>query len=180
MEPPKFKYHPDPVSTGSIKKSDQVCLCCGEARGFIYTGPVISEEELDECICPWCIAGGAAHERFDAEFTDYAGVGDYGSWEDVPDSVREEIAFRTPGFTGWQQERWWTHCGDAAAFFGFAGRDEVLACGQDLIESLKKDIGLDGDGWGEFCNALSATGSPTAYIFRCLHCGQLGGYVDCH
>jgi len=24
--------------------------------------------------------------------------------------VVEEVAYRTPGFSGWQQERWWTHC----------------------------------------------------------------------
>ena len=65
-------------------------------------------------ICPWCIADGTAAARFGAAFTDAAGVGGYGDWDDVPPSVVDEVSQRTPGFTGWQQERWWTHCGDAA------------------------------------------------------------------
>ena len=27
--------------------------------------------------------------------------------------------------------------------------------------------------------ALDKEGSPTAYMFRCRKCGQLGGYQDC-
>ena len=56
---------------------------CGESRGFIYSGPVYGQEELDSSICPWCIADGSAAEKFDAEFTD---VGS-GIPADVPDDV---------------------------------------------------------------------------------------------
>jgi uncharacterized protein CbrC (UPF0167 family) len=180
LDLPKFRYHPDPVETGNIKESDNLCASCGNARGYIYTGPVFSIDELDDCICPWCIADGNAHEKFDASFTDRDEIGDYGSWEDVPESVRDEIAHRTPGFCGWQQERWWTHCNDAAAFLGPAGGDEVTRYGQDLIESLQKTSDLKGDDWEEFRRDLSSNGSPTAYVFKCLHCGKLGGYQDCH
>src|SRR5918992_4376302 len=99
---PAFRYHPDPLETGSIKVSEDMCVCCERARGFLYTGPVYAEDELDDALCPWCIADGSAHDRFDAEFTDAAGVGL--GWELVPDEVVEEVAHRTPGFTGWQQE----------------------------------------------------------------------------
>jgi uncharacterized protein CbrC (UPF0167 family) len=96
---PQFTYHPDPVATGSIKLSGTVCICCEKARGYIYTGPVYAGEELDEQICPWCIADGSAAERFGAEFTDAAGVAS-GLWPAVPDSVVEEVSRRTPGFSG--------------------------------------------------------------------------------
>jgi uncharacterized protein CbrC (UPF0167 family) len=49
-----------------------------------------------------------------AEFTD-VGVG---VPNDVPQAVLEEVSQRTPGFLGWQQERWLYHCSDAAAFLG--------------------------------------------------------------
>src|SRR3954469_21359716 len=114
MELPVFRYHPDSVGTGNAQQSNQECVCCGEQRGLIYVGPVFAEDELNEALCPWCIADGSAHERFDAEFTDAASVGL--GWEDVPQKVVEEVSFRTPGFSGWQQERWFTHCGDAAEF----------------------------------------------------------------
>src|SRR4051812_22558639 len=110
MDLPHFTYHPDPVGSGSIIPSEAICIVCGQARGYVYAGPVYSasDEELDDAICPWCIADGSAHERFDAEFTDTSGIGGYGDWEDVPQAVVEEVAYRTPGFNGWQQEMWYT------------------------------------------------------------------------
>jgi uncharacterized protein CbrC (UPF0167 family) len=114
MELPEFRYHPDPRGTGVVVDSDAECLACGQARGVIYTGPVYAEEELEQSLCPWCIADGTAAEKFEAEFTD---VG-FGVPEDVPDSVTAELSERTPGFLGWQQEHWLYHCGDAAAFLG--------------------------------------------------------------
>lgn len=176
---PTFQYHPDPMDTGSIIRSPKPCRRCGQARGYIYAGPVFAEEELDEAICPWCIADGSAALEFEAEFTDAAGVGDYGSWDAVPSAVVEEVARRTPGFSGWQQERWWTHCADAGAFLGRAGRRELEERWMDAVPALRREAGLEGGGWQEYFAALDANASPTAYIFRCRHCGQLGGYSDC-
>ena len=114
---PRFKYHPSPLSTGAIEDSPAVCECCGQARGFIYRGPIYCRAEVEN-VCPWCIADGAAHAEWDAEFTDFSAVGGYGKWCDVPDEIREEVAHRTPGFSTIQEARWWTHCGDAAEFVG--------------------------------------------------------------
>jgi uncharacterized protein CbrC (UPF0167 family) len=98
MDFPTFRYHPDPIATGSVVVSDTTCVCCGQARGFIYMGPVTADEELDEALCPWCIADGSAARRFDAEFTERAAVGDYGQWDPVPDAVRDEpIALENDG-----------------------------------------------------------------------------------
>lgn len=109
---PQFRYHPDPVGTGSIVADEVSCVSCEQRRPYTYTGPVYAEEELNEAICPWCIADGSAASRFDATFTD-------AMWavpDDVPEDVTEEVLCRTPGFTGWLQEEWLHHCGDAAAF----------------------------------------------------------------
>src|SRR5688572_32860612 len=105
---PNFRYHSDPIATGSVEPSEAPCICCGRHRGFIYVGPVYSEAELNEALCPWCIDNGSAARTFDAAFTDRAGVGDYGRWESVSDSTLDEVSMRTPGFNGWQQERWLT------------------------------------------------------------------------
>jgi uncharacterized protein CbrC (UPF0167 family) len=179
MDLPTFRYHPDPISTGSIDESDNECACCGQRRGYIYTGPVYAVEELDESICPWCIASGEAHTRFNAEFVDAAGVGGHGSWGRVPKAVVEEVAYRTPGFTAWQQERWWTHCGDAAQFLGRAGASDVVRHGAATVEFLRADLGWDpGKQFDDYIHALDADGQPTAYLFRCVHCGAVGGYSD--
>ena len=98
----------------------------------------------------------------------------------MPEEVIEEVACWTPGFSGWQQEQWWTHCGDAAQFIGRAGNKELTALGPQAIAAIQDSAGLsDGPEWEEFFAALDKEGSPTAYMFRCRKCGQLGGYQDC-
>lgn len=176
---PRFQYHPDPLATGCVKAADTVCACCGQARGYIYTGPVYAVEEYDDCICPWCIADGSAHEKLEADFTDTEGIGGYGDWDAVSEAVIDEVAYRTPGFNGWQQEQWWTHCGDAAQFMGRAGRAEVERAGPQAVEAIRENAGLEGAAWERFFAAFEKHGSPTAYLFRCGQCGQWGGYQDC-
>ena len=178
MELPTFKYHPDPLATGSIEPSTNKCVVCGLARGFIYIGQPYAEEELIDAICPWCIADGTAHEKFDAEFTDFDGIGDYGNWESVEPTIAEEVAYRTPGFTGLQQERWFTHCADAAEFLGLMGHQELVAYGAAAIQAIKDEIAYDDNVWDEYFKSLDRAGEPTAYLFKCRHCGTFGGYSD--
>lgn len=180
MNLPHFRYHPDPLRTGIIQPSDEECVCCEQARGYIYIGPVSCVEDLDECLCPWCIADGSAHEQFEAEFTDPDEVGaTHRGWDAVPLEVIQEVVQRTPGFIGWQQEQWWSHCGDAAEFHGAAGHDEALAAGKDFLDALREDTGIESDEeWDEYLSALSLEHGPTAYLFRCRHCGKFGGYSD--
>src|SRR4030042_2296179 len=134
MTLPSFKYHPDPIGTGNIVQSDVKCCCCGTARGYIYTGPVYAVKEYSRRICPWCIADGTAHKKLDAGFTDEDGIGGGGMWDIVPEEVIAEVAYRTPGFSGWQQEQWWTHCQDAGQFLGRAGRKELIEFGPEAIK----------------------------------------------
>jgi uncharacterized protein CbrC (UPF0167 family) len=178
---PSFRYHPDPIATGSVEPSDALCKACGRARGLIYTGPVYGgEDDYEKGICPWCIADGTAHERLRVEFADLRGVGGYGEWETVPTAVVEEVAYRTPCFSGWQQECWFTHCGDAAEFLGPAGRTELEALGAEAIAAIQLECGCEGEEWDSYLRALDRDHGPTAYVFRCRHCGKLGGYSDCH
>ncbi len=175
---PQFKYHPSPIDTGSVEPSAAACVCCKRVRGYVYSGPVYSPAEQIDDICPWCIADGSAHHKLEAEFVDRAGVGDYGSWPHVPDAVADEVAYRTPGFEGWQQERWFTCCGDAAAFLGRAGYRELCAFGPAAIEAVRVELGYSGQDWNDYLRALDKDGQPTAYVFRCLHCGKVGAYSD--
>lgn len=180
MSIPTFKYHPDPTATYSVEKSDAKCICCGKERGFIYVGPVYAEKELDELICPWCIADGTAAMKFDAIFNDEDGIGECGDGLPVPQHVIDEVARRTPGFSGWQQGQWWTHCGDAGIFMGAAGYEELKSLGEEAITAIRNSTGLPvGQKWEKFFRALDKDDSPTAYIFRCIKCGALGGYQDC-
>jgi uncharacterized protein len=114
MDPlPAFPYHPDPVATGSVIESNGTCQACRRADG-------------------------TAAEVLAFEFTD-VGVG---VQDDVPRAVLEDLAFRTPGFSGWQQEHWLYHCRDAAAFPGADDREATTTyrfrcrhCGTELSYS---------------------------------------------
>jgi len=181
MNLPSFKYHPDPVGTGSFEAADITCSCCGESREFVYAGSTYGKAELEGPICPWCISSGLAHEKFDVEFIDIAAIGDYDPSASVPAEIRDEIAFRTPGFIGWQQERWLVHCGDACAFLGLAGKDELLRYeSQELLDSLRADVAMDDTQFRDYLEDLDKELGPTAYVFQCLHCRLYKGYSDDH
>jgi len=184
MELPNFKYHPDPIHTGSIKISDAECKCCGESRGYIYDGPVYATAELRESICPFCIADDSAHLKFGASFVDVMGVGGEGAWDIVPEEVIAEIAFRTPSFSGWQQEQWWTHCNDGAEFLGIAGYVELQQYGEEAVEAIRQafsnDTDIKGEELNKYIEGFHRDNGPTAYIFKCRHCQKLGGYWDSH
>ena len=178
MTLPFFKYHPDPLATGSIAASDAACACCGQARGFVYTASVYAVDDV-EPLCPWCIADGSAAARFDACFSDDCGVGACGDGLPVPPEVVEIVSRRTPGYATWQQEQWWTHCGDAGMFLGPAGRAELEAFGPEAAAAIRAEAGLpEGPAWNALWRALDKDHGPTAYVFRCTVCGALGGYYD--
>jgi uncharacterized protein CbrC (UPF0167 family) len=177
---PKFKYFPDPVASGEIVESDTVCACCGKARGYVYAHSPYADEEYKDCICPWCIADGSAHEKLGATFFDEAAVGGDGRWDEVPEAVVAEISQRTPEFTSWQSPQWWTHCGDAAQFLGAVGRKELDGLGPDAVAGVKASSEVDGSVWEDAYPYLDKDGSPTAYLFRCSKCGKFGGFWDCN
>ena len=173
---PFFKYHPDPVATRSVEPSDTTCLACGQARGYVYSGPVYAVDELVEQLCPWCIADGSASRLFDAEFTD---VG-LGVPPDVAADRADELARRTPGFFGWQQEYWLYHCGDAAAFLGRVGYRELQPF-PDALEMLLHEnerYGWTPEQSAAFVRSLDENGGRTAYLFRCLVCHAHVAYSD--
>jgi hypothetical protein len=178
LELPIFKYHPEPLKTGSVVPSDKACEVCRLRRGFAYSGSPYTVDSV-ETICPWCIADGSAHDKFGAEFVDREFVGG-GGWDSVAPGIADEVAFRTPGFSGWQQERWFAHCRDAGEFLGPMGKHELESLGHDAIHAIRSGSDYSDNEWKEFFESLDAKHGPaTAYLFRCRHCGKLGGYSDC-
>ncbi|HWA77494.1 MAG TPA: CbrC family protein, partial [Polyangiaceae bacterium] len=153
--------------------------CCQQSRGYIYVGPVFAEEELDDSLCPWCIADGTAHQKFGAEFTDRSAIGDGGGSNHLAPQIVDEIATKTPGFSGWQQERWLTCCDDAAIFLGRYGRHDLVAAGSDAVKAIQDECGMTGSAWEQYLAVLDRDGSPSAYLFRCDSCGRFSGYSDC-
>jgi hypothetical protein len=174
---PEFRYHPDPVGTGSVVASDDRCDACGRTAGYVYVGPVYSSKVTRPVVCVNCIADGSAAERWDAQFTDahpWAG--------EVPESVAFEVLTRTPGFSGWQQEHWMAHCGDAGVFLGPVGRRELSELPAEATHALRNEL-MSAGRWppseiDRYIDSLDRDGTPTAYLFRCTQCGTYLGYDD--
>lgn len=174
MNIPVFRYHPDPLATGSIRQSDVVCVCCEIARGYIYTAAVYAAGSYRDRICPWCIADGSAAEKLKAMFSCYLSLAEAG----VPNAVIEEVTRRTPGFNSWQQENWLTCCGDACEFHGDAPRSELQALqGSTLARTLASWNWKEGN-WMKFIEHYQPGGNPAVYKFRCRHCGDTAYAVD--
>lgn len=174
---PRFRYHPDPVATGAIEVMAGTCLGCGRDRGWMCVVAPYAGRDLRDRLCPWCVADGTAASTFGAVFTDLDGETDT---DGVDPAVLDEINHRTPGFSGWQQERWLFCCNDGAAFLGAAGWEE-LAPHPDAVASLRGDAerwGFTGDDADAFVGSLDVDGASTAYLFRCLYCEAHLAYVD--
>lgn len=174
---PTFRYHPDPVATGSVVESSQDCDICNQPRGYMYVGPLYSTGDARNLsLCPWCIADGSAAKKLDAEFTD---VG-WGVPADVPASVLEDVSQKTPGFTSWQQDHWLYHCGDACAFLGRVGGDDLGRYPDALAMMVHENHAF---GWteehsSEHVDSLAADGEATAYLFRCVACQAYLAFSD--
>lgn len=178
MDLPKFVYHPDPMKTGSVIKSDATCDCCGWEPGLMYDGPIrfATLRKPIAHLCPWCIADGSAHEKFRVVFCD-----EIVDQKSLPEDVVKTVMERTPGFNAWQIVKWWTHCDDAAEYIGSYGWRGIKELDSpELNECLKEPYhGLDEPSWSRLSSSLHRDrGGASAFVFRCRHCQQLGGYID--
>ena len=171
---PFFKYHPDPLKTGSFQRVHEsaVCPCCGEKTPVIYTGPFYAIDNV-EGLCPGCIASREAAEKFDGAFQDSESVDEV----DGPDKL-DELTLRTPGYCGWQQEYWRAHCGDFCAYLGPVGYAELERMG--IVDEILEDADEpDRDWYVERIHDLVQNGSVQGYLFQCLHCGKHLLHIDC-
>ena len=173
LDLPFFKYHPNPLATGAFTQAQYavVCDCCGCSTHIYYDGPFYAIDDINY-LCPNCIASGAAAKKFDGDFQD-----DGCLEPKVLDAEKiDELIHRTPGYSGWQQEYWRSHCGDFCAFMGYVGAAELKALG--VLDEV-----LDDPQWSEEEKDLIKTsvngGSLQCYLFKCLHCGKHMVWMDC-
>ena len=165
-ELPKFKYNPNALKLGIIKKEKTNCPVCEKERDYVYEGPFYSVDEVER-ICPWCIKDGSASKKYDGEFHDSA------SCEPVDkDEYLQELTTRTPGYSGWQQEQWLSHCGDFCALEAYVGWKEIAHLKNELesdLNQIKSDYGLSQE---ELESYLVNNGGMQGYLFKCIHCEQ--------
>ncbi len=174
---PRFRYHPDPIGTGSVRPSNERCEVCGRISGNAYIGPVYSAMVDSPVVCIGCVADGTAAARWTASFTDGH------PWAaNVSEEIADEVLTRTPGFSGWQQEQWMVHCDDAAIFLGPVGAPELARFPAGATEALRDDLATS-TRWpaaeiAGYISSLQSDGMPTGYLFQCRHCETFLGYTD--
>ncbi|MCH1923526.1 CbrC family protein [Shewanella sp. C32] len=168
MELPFFKYHPHPLATRAIVKSDLSCECCGEARGYIYTASFYTAEQIDH-ICPWCIASGEAAKKYQGSYVD-----DYPLLDaNVPLEIVNEVCERTPGYHSWQQEIWQSHCGTACEFHGDAETAELTQWQGEPLQQFLDDEMMSIERWHQLLSHYQPGGNPAIYKFKCPSCGEV-------
>lgn len=165
-ELPYFRYHPDPIATGAIELSEKVCICCDQARDYIYAAGTYAEAEIIESLCPWCIASGAAAQKFGASFSDDLPLVNAG----IPQELIDEITKRTPGYVSWQSEEWLCHCGDVCEFHGDLSAEEVKTISQETIDALLALYDSEEGFWECIIKDYEPGGDPALYKFVCRHC----------
>lgn len=164
---PEFKYHPDPISTGSIKASSAACDCCGQSRGYEYTASFYSPYRGRLKLCPWCIGSGDAAKKYDGAFSD-----DYPlAMAGVTEEIRHEVCEQTPGYNSWQQEVWQCHCNDACEYHGDAEPAELRALSGGQLAQILNQNGLNEGHWRNLIDGYEKGGNPAVHKFVCRHCG---------
>ncbi|QOF80833.1 CbrC family protein [Variovorax sp. 38R] len=178
---PVFRYHADPFASGVMRAASDTCECCGQATGYIYDGSFYAVGDASQ-FCPWCIADGSAAAKFDGEFNDADSVG-MGEVA-LPPAVVDEVSRRTPSFFSYQQEQWWAHCNDAGCFLGEIEHVDRALLASESARAFKQDMQAQEQlpteaEWQWLLATPSRERHAAVYVFRCLHCGTLGGYSDC-
>ncbi|MCG8576667.1 MAG: CbrC family protein [Flavobacteriales bacterium] len=164
---PEFKYNPDPIKLEVIERVRTTCPVCNELKAYKYVGPFYCIEEV-EGICPWCIKDGSATKKYNGSTQDWSSCDSVDSHE-----YKYELTKRTPGYFGWQQEYWLSHCGDFCAIIDYVGWEDIEHLEQELLPdlaSIKKDYNIS----QEELETNMKEGSMTmqGYLFQCIKCNQ--------
>lgn len=182
-QPPRFTYHPRAYELELIEQIDIECECCGQERGWIYSGSVYTTADVDN-VCPWCIADGSAHLKWDASFSqDIEGVTIPG--ETQVDGASAEstdvVMHRTPGYRSWQGAVWKTHCGDVCEFHGDISNEELATLDTRSEALFQQDHAWVFKNYGtltELSAHYSQQGGMSLYKFVCQHCGIVRIHAD--
>ena len=167
---PFFKYHPDPLETGSFEEGEEkICPCCGNKSRVYYTSMPYCIDNVDY-LCPTCISNGDAARKFDAMFVSDA------EWHGDNDKEKDDELFRrTPGYLSWQGEHWLSCCDDYCAYMGTVGTRELKA--MDIADEVISEY-EERDEFADVEEYLVKDGPMCGYLFKCLHCGKYHLYVD--
>ena len=172
MKLPIFKYNPYPIKLDVIIEKETICPVCEKKQNYVYEGSFFSEEEV-RGICPWCIADGSAAKKYNGEFQDVASCDEVDEEEYL-----NELIYRNPGYIGWQQEYWLSHCGDFCSIIDYVGWKEIKHLENELMDDISRICKEYQMSIQDFKNTLFNKGDFQGYLFQCNCCKQHRLHVD--
>lgn len=180
MKFPEFKYHPDPLKTKSVVKSEDICECCLKRTGYKYEGSIYGRSRVEN-LCPWCIGNGEAHRKFEAKFSSIM-PGSIGSQNPVKiecdDEAFDTLLHKTPGFSSYQEIEWPNHCNDFCEFHGVATVGDFKKISAEEKERLYRVSWLDETEILELQKGDERTELHYFFHFVCCKCGEFIFQVD--
>jgi len=187
-----FKYHKNPLKSGSFKNDKTVkCECCNEETDLYYPGPFYNVVKNVEALCPACIGTGRAIEKFTGKYSSgkTAVPSFVASAEKIEgehtETRKKQLYEHTPSYQGWQDEKWLAHCDDYCRYIGYVGWDELNQRARDIDSSTTETAPIieliepaDIDDKEFLETRLRKNGNVTGYLFACLRCKKYRLHVD--
>ena len=165
MTLPSFRYHSDHVIEEVFEKTNRVCECCGESKGYLYQLSMFMVEASKD-ICPWCIKDGSAAKKFQGEFIDTYEL----EVADIDKNVIDQVRYQTPSYFSWQQPFWHHHCGDACQYQGMAKKEELSHLSGSELKACLDHLGYDKSEWNDVLEDYENDDYTNIHKHQCLHC----------
>ena len=180
---PVFRFCPNPLRTQSVIESSEPCQCCGKVSKYSYVVALYSHETDEEYIglCLDCISNGKAARKYKASFTERDEIAN----RTTDKAATEEIMYRTPSFSTWQEREWLSHCKMPCAYIGQVYIGDLLKMGiykQVRTELAKtfyyKNMPMTVAEIDDMLIQMTEGSSLDGHLFKCTICEKYRLHTD--
>lgn len=201
-----YKYFLSPEKYSNVLDGSHECDICHEVKRC-FDGSVYYGKEDYNAFCFECVEEGRL-EEIDTTSVDpdvnelimqlmkkHSNLSE-GELKNISEELTRKLLYTTPSLTTWQDFLWPAHCGDYCQFIKIAGKEDFNKLSLDgngkalfeksLYGDLKELTDVDAV-WEAICdNSIESTSDPnsnwdtSAYIFKCVVCGDIVTTWDCN
>lgn len=181
-EYPTFKFFPNPLRTPSVVESSAPCECCGKVDKYSYVagidGYTDSKGDFADVnnLCLYCIVNGEAIKKFGGAFTDKSSIAN----RTADKAITEEIMYRTPSFSTWQDKEWLSHCKLPCVYIGRVYIADLFKMGiykqvrTELSKTLyHKQMPMTIAEIDDMLIQMTEGSSLEGHLFKCTVCGKI-------
>lgn len=186
-EYPTFKFFPNPLRTPSVVESSAPCECCGKVDKYSYVagidGYTDSKGDFADVnnLCLYCIVNGEAIKKFGGAFTDKSSIAN----RTADKAITEEIMYRTPSFSTWQDKEWLSHCKLPCVYIGRVYIADLFKMGiykqvrTELSKTLyHKQMPMTIAEIDDMLIQMTEGSSLEGHLFKCTVCGKYRLHTD--